>query len=49
MGKTTGFMEFDRKDENYAPVKERIKNYKEFTIVTFKRFHIFLSIIDNDF
>ncbi|MEM9078577.1 MAG: glutamate synthase subunit beta [Bacteroidota bacterium] len=31
MGKITGFMEFDRKDETYAPVKERIKNYKEFT------------------
>ncbi len=25
-------MEFDRKDEAYAPVKERIKNYKEFTL-----------------
>ncbi|MDC6366498.1 MULTISPECIES: glutamate synthase subunit beta [Flavobacteriaceae] len=32
MGKTTGFMEYDRKVESYAPVKERIKNYKEFTI-----------------
>ena len=31
MGKTTGFMEFERKDEGYAPVEERIKNYKEFT------------------
>ena len=31
MGKTTGFMEFERKDETYTPVKERIKNYKEFT------------------
>ena len=31
MGKITGFMEFDRKDEAYAPVEERIKNYKEFT------------------
>ncbi|NNL09899.1 MAG: glutamate synthase subunit beta [Croceitalea sp.] len=31
MGKTTGFMEFERKDEAYAPVKERIKNYREFT------------------
>ncbi|UOY05104.1 glutamate synthase subunit beta [Muricauda sp. SCSIO 64092] len=31
MGKITGFMEFERKDESYAPVKERIKNYKEFT------------------
>ncbi len=31
MGKTTGFMEFERKDESYAPVEERIKNYKEFT------------------
>jgi len=24
-------MEFERKDETYAPVKDRIKNYKEFT------------------
>lgn len=24
-------MEFERKDESYAPVEERIKNYKEFT------------------
>lgn len=32
MGKITGFMEFDRKDEGYAPVKDRIKNYKEFTL-----------------
>nr|WP_299341120.1 glutamate synthase subunit beta [Allomuricauda sp.] len=31
MGKITGFMEFDRKVEPYTPVKERIKNYKEFT------------------
>lgn len=31
MGKTTGFMEFERKDETYAPVKDRIQNYKEFT------------------
>jgi glutamate synthase (NADPH/NADH) small chain len=32
MGKITGFLEFDRKVEEYAPVKDRIKNYKEFTI-----------------
>jgi len=32
MGKITGFLEFDRKVEEYAPVKERVKNYKEFTI-----------------
>lgn len=31
MGKITGFLEFDRKVEEYAPVKERVKNYKEFT------------------
>ncbi|NAY92833.1 glutamate synthase small subunit [Muricauda sp. JGD-17] len=31
MGKTTGFMEFDRKVEPYVPVEKRIKNYKEFT------------------
>ena len=32
MGKTTGFLEFDRKIEAYAPVEERLKNYKEFTL-----------------
>lgn len=31
MGKTTGFLEFERKDEGYKPVKKRIQNYKEFT------------------
>ncbi len=31
MGKTTGFLEFERQDESYKPVKERIQNYKEFT------------------
>lgn len=31
MGKITGFMEYERKDEAYIPVKDRIKNYKEFT------------------
>ena len=31
MGKTTGFLEFERKDESYIPVKERIQNYREFT------------------
>jgi len=32
MGKITGFLEFDRKVEKYAPVSDRIKNYKEFTL-----------------
>ena len=32
MGKITGFLEFDRKTEAYAPVGDRIKNYKEFTL-----------------
>ena len=32
MGKITGFLEFDRKVEEYAPVEERVKNYKEFTV-----------------
>jgi glutamate synthase (NADPH/NADH) small chain len=31
MGKTTGFMEFKRRDEGYVEVKERLKHYKEFT------------------
>jgi len=30
MGKITGFMEFERVEEAYRPVSERIKNYKEF-------------------
>jgi len=32
MGKVTGFKEFERTDESYAPVKERVENYKEFTV-----------------
>ncbi|MGY8915668.1 MAG: glutamate synthase subunit beta, partial [Flavobacteriales bacterium] len=32
MGKITGFLEFDRKIEEYVPVEERVKNYKEFTL-----------------
>ena len=32
MGKTTGFLEFDRKVESYDTVEKRIKNYREFTI-----------------
>jgi glutamate synthase (NADPH/NADH) small chain len=32
MGKITGFMEYERLEEGYAPVKERVKHYKEFVI-----------------
>lgn len=32
MGKVTGFLEFDRKDESYVAPEKRIKNYKEFTV-----------------
>ena len=32
MGKITGFIEFERHDESNMPVKERVKNYNEFTI-----------------
>jgi len=31
MGKITGFKEFDRVDEGYINVAERVQNYKEFT------------------
>ena len=31
MGKVTGFKEFERKDEAYKPVKERVVHYNEFT------------------
>ena len=30
MGKITGFMEADRADRSYAPVEERVKNFREF-------------------
>jgi glutamate synthase (NADPH/NADH) small chain len=31
MGKVTGFKEFERKDEDYISIKERVQHYKEFT------------------
>ena len=32
MGKVTGFMEFERLEEGYRPVPQRLQNYKEFVI-----------------
>jgi glutamate synthase (NADPH) small chain len=32
MGKITGFMEYERLDEGYKPVPERLKHYKEFVV-----------------
>jgi glutamate synthase (NADPH/NADH) small chain len=32
MGKITGFKEFERQDETYTSVLNRVKNYKEFTV-----------------
>ena len=32
MGKITGFMEFERVEEGYKPVPERLKHYKEFVV-----------------
>jgi glutamate synthase (NADPH/NADH) small chain len=32
MGKITGFMEFERRDQKYAPVEERIRHWREFVI-----------------
>jgi len=32
MGKVTGFMEYERLEEGYRPVTERLKNYREFVI-----------------
>ena len=32
MGKVTGFLEFERLEEGYEPVAERVKNWKEFVI-----------------
>jgi glutamate synthase (NADPH) small chain len=32
MGKITGFMEYERVEEGYQPVPERVKSYKEFVI-----------------
>ena len=32
MGKVTGFLEHDRKDRSYFPVKNRVKDFKEFLV-----------------
>ena len=32
MGKVTGFMEYERIEEGYKPVAERLKHYKEFVV-----------------
>ncbi len=32
MGKPTGFMEYQRLSETYAPIDKRLKNYKEFVL-----------------
>ena len=32
MGKVTGFLEFDRKEQRYAPVAERVRNFNEFVV-----------------
>ena len=32
MGKVTGFMEYERLEEGYKPVPERLKHYKEFVV-----------------
>lgn len=32
MGKITGFKEFERKEETYISIKERVQHYKEFTV-----------------
>jgi glutamate synthase (NADPH/NADH) small chain len=32
MGKPTGFLEFERLEENYLPVEQRVRNYKEFVL-----------------
>ncbi|HXE50668.1 MAG TPA: glutamate synthase subunit beta [Ramlibacter sp.] len=32
MGKITGFMEYERVEEGYRPIPERVKNHKEFVV-----------------
>jgi len=32
VGKVTGFLEFERSDRHYAPVEERIRNFREFVV-----------------
>jgi glutamate synthase (NADPH/NADH) small chain len=32
MGKPTGFLEFERLEETYLPVPERVRTYKEFVL-----------------
>ena len=35
MGKITGFMEYERIEEGYRPVPERVKHYKEFVCLLY--------------
>ena len=32
MGKITGFLEFDRQEQKYAPAADRVRHYREFTL-----------------
>ena len=32
MGKPTGFLEYDRQERSYAPVGDRVNNFREFVI-----------------
>jgi len=32
MGKITGFIEIDRQERSYAPVKDRVRNWQEFVV-----------------
>ena len=32
MGKTTGFLEYERNDRTYLPVEERVRNWREFIV-----------------
>ena len=45
MGKvTTGFKEFERQDETYTAVKDRVKHYKEFTVP----FNVIKTLLNKD-
>ena len=37
MGKVTGFMEYERLEEGYEPVAERVKHYREFVLAPDRR------------
>ena len=45
MGKVTGFMEYPRLEEEYLPVEQRVKEYREFVLTLDDNIHSFTHTV----